>query len=67
MLLRKKNSKKELRKCRGRAGFADFVPDCKRINLFLVGWVMYLFVRFSCRFYLTNTPEFFGKRALNFD
>ena len=41
---------------RSRAGFSDFVPDCMIIHLFLVGWVMYFFVRFLCRFYLTNTP-----------
>ena len=34
---------------------SDFVPDCMIIHLFLVGWVMYFFVRFLCRFYLTNT------------
>ena len=27
------------------------------IHLFLVGWVMYFFVRFLCKFYLTNTDE----------
>ena len=40
-----------------RAGFSDFVPDCMIIHLFLVGWVMYFFVRFLCRFYLTNTDD----------
>lgn len=43
---------------KSRAGFSDFVPDCIIIHLFLVGWVMYFFVRFLCRFYLTNTPVF---------
>ena len=38
---------------------SDFVPDCMIIHLFLVGWVMYFFVRFLCRFYLTNTGEHF--------
>ena len=42
---------------RSRAGFSDFVPDCMIIHLFLVGWVMYFFVRFLCRFYLTNTDK----------
>lgn len=42
---------------KSRAGFSDFVPDCMIIHLFLVGWVMYFFVRFLCRFYLTNTID----------